>query len=106
MNKKRVCYLVRIKEEMKPTYIKRHDEIPKELEKLYKDNGILQISCMLNGEFLVIFQEFDMDLYEKGQDIINESEVSKIFQKSLAGIDADVQIIDKDSAFEEVYRLE
>lgn len=106
MNRKRVCYLVKIKEEMKPTYIKRHDEIPKELEKLYKENGIVQISCMLNGDFLVIFQEFDMDVYEKGQYIINDSDVSKAFQKSLLGIDADIQIIDKDSAFEEVYRLE
>ena len=106
MNKKRVCYLRRIKEEMRDTYIKRHMEIPKELEQMYKDNGILQISCMISGEYLVVFQEFDMDLYEKGKDIINSTEVAKCFQASLAGIDADEQLVDTSSSFEEVYRLE
>ena len=105
MNRKRIVFTSKLKADMVEKYIDLHNNIPEELIKIYKDNGILNITCFINDTTLICYQEFDVEKYEKNKDAIAVSQASIDFMKSLEGVD-DVKEVQLPGEFVEVFHME
>ena len=62
MSKQRTLLIDRLKAESVSEYIRLHQQVWPELEAAYRQAGILQIGCYLNGCERVVFMEYDTDL--------------------------------------------
>ena len=56
---KRVLNIAKIKEECIDEYIKAHDNIWPELEEEYRQRGVTNITCFLDGSMLFVYMEYD-----------------------------------------------
>jgi len=67
MSKQRVLWLDRLKAESVSEYIRLHQQIWPELEAAYRQAGILQMGCYLNGCERVVFIEYDTETYDQAK---------------------------------------
>jgi L-rhamnose mutarotase len=67
MPKQRTLWLDRLKTESVSEYIQLHQQVWPELEAAYRQAGILQIGCYLNGCERVVFMEYEADIYEQAK---------------------------------------
>lgn len=67
MPKQRSLWLDRLKAESVSEYIRLHQQVWPELEAAYRQAGILQIGCYLNGCERVVFMEYESDIYEQAK---------------------------------------
>ena len=61
---KRRLFLARLKPEKVQGYIAAHDDIWPELEREYREAGVVTISCFLKGNDLYVYYEYDGDYLE------------------------------------------
>ena len=64
MPTQRALWVDRLKAESVPEYIQMHQQVWPELEQAYRQAGILQMSCFLNGCERVVFMEYETEIYD------------------------------------------
>lgn len=74
MAKHSTLSLRRIKPEHIQTYINYHKQVWSELLDAYREAGITQIDCFLNGSDLVVYSAYD-DIYELSEDTLSHNPV-------------------------------
>lgn len=100
MNTKRIVFRFKLHEDKVEDYVRIHDNIPDELVALYKECGILNISCFLSGQYVICYQEFNMDIYPHKKHLIEQSEISKQFGALLAPTEDKSELIPDDNYVE------
>jgi L-rhamnose mutarotase len=75
MPKQRTLMIDRLKAESVPEYIRLHQQVWPELEAAYRQAGILQIGCYLNGCERVVFMEYDMETYDQARASLDNNPV-------------------------------
>jgi L-rhamnose mutarotase len=101
---KRMCWWGRIKPDKIEEYKESHRVVWPELLAVYKKHGIVKISCFLKGNDLLVYTEYDPEIYLKGgKEAIGKTEVSQrwstwMLEFALPGFTA--------VEFEEVFRME
>lgn len=63
---KRMCWWGRIKPDKIEEYKESHRVVWPELLAVYKKHGIVKISCFLKGNDLLVYTEYDPEIYLKG----------------------------------------
>lgn len=101
---KRMCWWGKIKPEKIEEYKESHRAVWPEILALYRKNGISKISCFLRGNDLLVYTEYDDEVYLKGgREAIGKDETAQRW---------DVWMRDfalpgyKAVEFEEVFRME
>lgn len=92
-----------VKEECVAEYRRHHEAVWPELEKLYLDNGVLAISCFMDGNELVVLYECDAEVYARKRSVIAESPVEIRWKQLMATFFDNTR---PRTLYEEVYRLE
>jgi L-rhamnose mutarotase len=67
MTRQRTLWLDRLKAESVSEYIKLHQQVWPELEAAYRQAGILQVGCYLNGCERVVFIEYESGTYDQAK---------------------------------------
>ena len=75
MPKQRTLLIDRLKAESVPEYIRLHQQVWPELEAAYRQAGILQIGCYLNGCERVVFMEYDTETYDQSKASLDRNPV-------------------------------
>jgi L-rhamnose mutarotase len=101
MSRTRIVYLQKLKKECVDEYLNYHNNIWPELVKAYKEHGITDISCFLNGCDLMVYMEKDEEIFESKKKELGKNEWENKWQKIMNGLkDPSVNV-----AFKEVYRF-
>ncbi len=99
---KRLLSMATLKHEAIPEYIRRHDEIKPELLDVFRQAGILQISCFLHQTTLLIYSVRDESLYPSREQWLNHHPVCLEFMALMKPLaDSTVSPVD----LPEVFRL-
>jgi L-rhamnose mutarotase len=101
MSKTRIVYLQKLKKEHVEKYLDYHNNIWPELEKTYRDHGITDISCFLDGCDLMVYMERDDQVYEKARKDLGGNPIEQKWQKIMNDLKDD----SVNRAFKEVYRF-
>ena len=100
--KKRMLHMSHLKPECIESYRQHHLEVWPELEALYRQGGILQVSCFLHADRLLVFSEYDDEKYPASKEWISNSEVQKKWSQLMGPLaDPATPSIE----FEEVYHM-
>lgn len=99
---KRVLSMAKLKGDAIPEYIQRHDEIKPELLDLFRQAGIVQISCFLHQTTLLIYAVRDESLYPSREEELNHHPVCVEFMALVKPL-ADPSVAPVD--LPEVFRL-
>ena len=102
MKKYRVLTLDRLKPECVEEYLRLHKEIWPGIEDLGLRSGITQISCFLNDLTLIVFIEYDAELYAQQREYFENNSLQirwLALMKSLCEENFEKL------TFDEVYRL-
>ena len=75
MSKQRLLWLDRLKAESVPEYIRLHQQVWPELEAAYRQAGILQLGCYLNGCERVVFIEYESEIYDQAKASLDRNPV-------------------------------
>jgi L-rhamnose mutarotase len=75
MPKQRTLWMDRLKAECVPEYIQLHQRVWPELEAAYRQAGILQIGCYLNGCERLVFMEYESETYEQAKTSLDRNPV-------------------------------
>jgi L-rhamnose mutarotase len=75
MSKQRTLWLDRLKADSVPEYIKMHQQVWPELEAAYRQAGILQMGCYLNGCERVVFMEYETEIYDQARASLDSNPV-------------------------------
>ena len=100
---KRMIFMYKIKEECIEQYKEYHRNVWPELEKTYKDAGIMKVSCFLNGPELLVYSEYDENIYPASRPELIKNEVEMRWQKIMKTL-SDTTF--KSVEYQEVYRME
>ena len=73
--KKRVMHMGRLKPDKLEEYKEFHRNVWPELQQVYREAGITQISCCLHGTQLLIFTEYDDAIYPAAKAALAQNEV-------------------------------
>lgn len=94
---------VKIKDDCVEQYREYHRNVWPELEKAYKEAGIMQLSCFMDGSALLVYLECEKDLYAASRDALAENEVEVRWQALMKTLsDSSFEFIE----YEEVYRMD
>jgi L-rhamnose mutarotase len=102
MSKQRMIWLDRLKTESVQEYIRLHQQVWPELEAAYRQAGILQIGCYLNGCERVVFMEYESEIYDKARASLDSNPVEIRWQALMKTL-CDPQV--ERQSFTEVYYL-
>ncbi len=73
-----------IRRVMKPEcvgdYVRYHQAVPRELIDLYRKSGVLQLSCFLHENDLVVFIEYDAEKWDQAQEELGKNPVEQNWQ--------------------------
>lgn len=61
-------------------YIRLHQQVWPELLEAYRQAGIIQISCFLNGLDLIVYSEYELEVYETAKDALGRNGVEVRWQ--------------------------
>ena len=75
MSKQRTLWLDRLKPESVLEYIHLHQQVWPELEAAYRQAGILQMGCFLNGCERVVFMEYETEIYNEAKPSLDSNPV-------------------------------
>ena len=98
----RKLYLRRLRPNKVESYLLQHDQIPAELEILYRQHGINSISSFLHGDRLCVMVEFNAEVYDKKARALDTHPMELAWQARMA------QLLEPGGEcleFKEVYRL-
>ncbi len=102
MSKQRTIWLDRLKAESVQEYIRLHQQVWPELEAAYRQAGILQIGCYLNGCERVVFMEYESEIYDQARASLDSNPVEIRWQAIMKTL-CDPQV--ERQKFTEVYYL-
>jgi L-rhamnose mutarotase len=72
--------LSRLRPECVPEYLRLHKQVWPELLAAYRQAGITQISCFLNGLNLIVYSEYELDVYETAREALSRNGVEVRWQ--------------------------
>ena len=98
----RVVYKQKVKPEFLDEYLQYHQEVWPELVAVYKEAGVTDISCFINNHDLLVFFEYDRDIFNQKKEWLDKNNVEIKWQKIMSGFKDDNY---GTSTFEEVYRF-
>ncbi len=75
MSSHRTVSYSRLKPECVQEYIGWHQQVWPELLDAYRKAGITQISCFLGGVDLVVYSEYDTEIYEREEKSLRQNPV-------------------------------
>ncbi len=75
MSKHRTVSYSRLKPECVKEYIRWHQQVWPELLEIYQKAGITQISCFVGGLDLVVYSEYEIEIYEKEQEALRQNPI-------------------------------
>jgi L-rhamnose mutarotase len=75
MSKQRALWVDRLKAESVSEYIQLHRQVWPELEAAYRQAGILNMGCYLNGCERVVFMEYDREIYDQAKASLDHNPV-------------------------------
>jgi L-rhamnose mutarotase len=97
-------FLIRriLKPESVVEYVRYHQNVPQELMEIYRENGVVDLSCFLCENDLVVYIEVDPEIYRKNQEAISTSKVDAEWQSLMATLnEPDFKPLE----FREVFRM-
>lgn len=80
MSKLRTLLVRRLRPECVQAYRTYHEAVWPELLEAYRQAGITQINCFLHGCDLLVFSEYDMDLYAGQKEALASNPVERRWQ--------------------------
>jgi len=97
-------FLIRrkLKPENVADYIYHHQNVPPDLMDLYRQSGIQDVSCFLDGNDLVVYIQVDRELYERERANLAQTPVEASWQLLMSTLnepDAPIR------TYEEVFRM-
>lgn len=75
MTRQRTIWIDKLKEESVSEYTRLHQQVWPELEEAYRQAGILQLGCYLNGCERLVFIEYDAETYDRAKANLNNNPV-------------------------------
>jgi L-rhamnose mutarotase len=91
-----------LKSERVDDYIKYHQNVPEGLMDIYREAGILDISCFVCDTHLIVYFEVDQEVYEKSQAALSQNLVDSKWQALMRTLnDPDAPIL----TYKEVFRM-
>ncbi len=69
-----------LKPESVGDYIRYHQSVPPELMELYRKSGVLQLSCFLHENDLVVLIEYDAEQWVQAQEELGRNPVEQNWQ--------------------------
>ena len=88
MKLERILIRRRMKPESVADYVRYHQAVPPDLLELYRKSGVLQLSCFLHGEDLVVFLEVDAERWAQAQEELARSPVEQDWQALMRTLNA------------------
>lgn len=102
MMKSRMCVIFRLKSESIPEYVRLHQQVWPELVQVYREAGFIEISCFLNGCDVVVYSEYEMEIYQREKESLSHDPVELRWQALMQTLrDPDSQI----RHFEEIFHM-
>ena len=80
MSKHRQLSLARLHPECVQEYIRLHQQVWPELLAAYRQAGITQISCFLKDLDLIVYSEYEPEVYEEAKEQLNHNAVEVRWQ--------------------------
>lgn len=84
---KRKIFKSRIKPEYVERYIEYHKNVWPELLDEYRKAGYIKLNCFLNENELIIFLEYDEDIFWKSQEDLAKKDIQIRWQKLMSEVD-------------------
>jgi len=102
MPKRRMLFRSRLKPESVQEYVRLHQQVWPELLEAYRKAGITQVSCFLNGLDLVVYSEYEQEVYEREKEALSRKPVEIRWQALIKPLrDPDFE----QRSFEEVFHM-
>lgn len=76
----RKVHMARLRPEKLEEYKEYHRNVWPELQEAYRQAGITQISCLLNGTTLLVFSEFEEEIHAAARAALAENDAEKRWQ--------------------------
>jgi L-rhamnose mutarotase len=97
-----MCSAFRLKPESVPEYVRLHQEVWPELIQVYREAGITKISCFLSGCEVVVYSEYEMEVYQQAKEALSHNSVELRWQALMQTLrEPDSQTF----RFEEVFHM-
>jgi L-rhamnose mutarotase len=84
MSKARMLFRSRLKAESVDEYVRYHRAVWPDLLDAYRRAGITQISCFLSGTDLLVYSEYDVDVYRREKAALSRHPVEIKWQALMA----------------------
>ena len=92
----------KLKPESVGEYVLYHQTVPPELMKAYKEAGVLDLSCFVCSNNLVVYMEVDQEIYDFKRAELSKNPVESTWQTLMATLnDPNAEII----SYDEVFRM-
>jgi L-rhamnose mutarotase len=102
MNIRRFLIHRRLRPESVGEYIVYHQNVPPGLMDIYRQAGVLDLSCFVCRNELVVYMEVDEDVYSKKSAELAENPIDKNWQMLMATLnDPQAEIL----TYDEVFRM-
>jgi L-rhamnose mutarotase len=102
MNVRRFLIQRRLKPESVGEYILYHQNVPPELMEIYREAGVLDLSCFVCQNNLVVYLEVDDDVYRTKSAEVARNPVDSNWQALMATLnDPQAEIL----TYDEVFRM-
>ncbi len=80
MPKRRMLSLSRLRPECLQEYVRLHQQVWPELLAAYRQAGITQIGCFLNGLDLIVYSVYESEVYENAKEPLSRNAVEVNWQ--------------------------
>ena len=98
----RMCLTFHLKPESIPEYVRLHQQVWPELLQVYREAGITQISCFLNGCDVVVYSEYELKVYQQKKEFLRRNPVELRWQALMQTLrDPEAQMLQ----FEEIFHM-
>ncbi|RPJ20384.1 MAG: L-rhamnose mutarotase [Chloroflexi bacterium] len=92
----------RLKPESVPEYVRLHQQVWPELLQVYREAGITQISCFLNGCDVVVYSEYEQEVYQQAKESLSHNSIELRWQALMQTLrDPYFQVL----RFEEIFHM-
>ena len=98
---RRMLFMSKLKPECVAEYRRYHENVWPELEKAYKEAGILKVSCFLHENTLLVYSEYDENLYPASRQALLQQDVEQRWAAVMSKF-SDTSFSSLE--FEEIYR--
>jgi len=97
-----MCSVFQLKLQSVPEYVRLHQQVWPELLQAYREAGITQVSCFLNGCDVVVYSEYEMEVYQQAKESLSHNPVELRWQALMQTLrEPDAQTLQ----FEEIFYM-